>query len=221
MTDSYITIASTAEAESVVKRSRFLARLERVEDVASALAVVEAARKRHWDARHHSFAFVLGPDGKEYRSSDDGEPSGTAGVPILEILRGRMLLDVAAVVTRWFGGTLLGTGGLKRAYSEVVRAALDAAGVRERRLLQRVIVDAAHQDAGRLVHGFRARGFHIAQVSYADTATVVLDVTASQRDTLDRLAAELSGCRVIEGPWHWVDVATQTGRAHPEPPAGL
>ena len=85
-------------------------------------------RAQHWDARHHCSAFVLGPRSELQRSSDDGEPAGTAGAPMLEVLRGAGVSDVAAVVTRWFGGTLLGAGGLVRAYGDAVRAALAEAG---------------------------------------------------------------------------------------------
>ena len=129
----YRTVARSAVAETEVKRSRFLCRVERVESEEAARAVVDRARKEHWDARHHCSAFVLGPDGAVQRSSDDGEPSGTAGAPMLEVLRGREVSDVVAVVTRWFGGTLLGAGGLVRAYGDAVRAGLDAAGVRRTR----------------------------------------------------------------------------------------
>ena len=121
---SYLTVAGTGEVEIEVKRSRFRCHLERVENEDAARAVVEHARREHWDARHHCSAFVLGADGSTQRSSDDGEPAGTAGAPMLEVLRGREVSDVVAVVTRWFGGTLLGAGGLVRAYGDAVRAAL-------------------------------------------------------------------------------------------------
>ena len=134
---AYVTVAREATAEIEVKRSRFLGHVVPVTTEDEARAVVEAARKEHWDARHHCSAFVLGPDGALQRSSDDGEPSGTAGAPMLEVLRGRGLTDVVAVVTRWFGGTLLGAGGLVRAYSDATRAALDAAGTRRRVLMSR------------------------------------------------------------------------------------
>ncbi|CAN5451703.1 hypothetical protein BH10ACT10_BH10ACT10_10780 [soil metagenome] len=110
MRTSYTTVARTATTETEVKRSRFLCRIERVADEDAARTVVERARKEHPDARHHCSAFVLGPDGDLQRSSDDGEPSGTAGAPMLEVLRGHEVSDVVAVVNRWFGGTLLGAG---------------------------------------------------------------------------------------------------------------
>lgn len=209
MTDitAYRTIAGAVEAEIEVRRSRFLARLERVPDEEAARAVVEAARKHHWDARHHCSAFVLGPGPEVQRSSDDGEPSGTAGAPMLEVLRGRELSDVVVVVTRWFGGTLLGTGGLIRAYSDAVRAACDAATVVERRLLRRASINAPVATAGRLENDLRSRGLHVDGVDYAATATVHLDVTPEQRTSLDDLVASMTAGDgiVVDGEGHWVD----------------
>lgn len=205
---AYRTIASAMEAEIEVKRSRFLARLERVPDEESARAVVEAARKRHWDARHHCSAFVLGPGPEVQRSSDDGEPSGTAGAPMLEVLGGRELSDVVVVVTRWFGGTLLGTGGLIRAYSDAVREGCDAATVVERRLLRRASISAPVATAGRLENDLRSRGLHVDGVDYAAAATVHLDVTPEQRTTLDELVAAVTAgaAVVVDGEEHWVDL---------------
>jgi len=111
------TIAGPVEHELVVKKSRFLALVRPVADVPEADAVVAAVRKKHWDARHHCVALVVGPHAEQQRSTDDGEPSGTAGVPMLEVLRRRDLTDLVVVVTRYFGGVLLGAGGLVRAYS--------------------------------------------------------------------------------------------------------
>ena len=97
---SYLTIASAGDVETEVRKSRFLCRLRRVDDEDSARAVVEQTRKEHWGARHHCSAYVLGPDARVERSNDDGEPAGTAGAPMLEVLRGREVNDVVAVVTR-------------------------------------------------------------------------------------------------------------------------
>ena len=171
-TDRYRTVARVGSAEIEAKRSRFLGHVERVATESDARAVVERIRKQHWDARHHCSAFVLGPAGDVQRSSDDGEPSGTAGAPMLEVLRGRDLSDVVAVVTRYFGGVLLGAGGLVRAYSDAVRAALDEAGLVERRLLRLVDVVADHADAGRLENDLRARDVLIRGVDYAERATL-------------------------------------------------
>jgi len=190
---SYLTLGRDVEVETEAKRSRFLCRLTRVGSEEAARAVVEEERRRHWDARHHCSAFVLGAAAEVMRSSDDGEPSGTAGAPMLEVLRGREVSDVAAVVTRWFGGVLLGAGGLVRAYSDAVRVGLDAAGVRERRLMHGYDVGVAHGDAGKLEHGLRAAGVVVRGVDYAGEATLHIAVPSAAVDRLPQLLAELSG----------------------------
>ncbi|KZM76658.1 YigZ family protein [Cellulosimicrobium sp. I38E] len=146
------TIAGPVDCELVVKKSRFLTHLSPVASVADADAVIARVRKEHWDARHHCVALVVGAHADQQRSTDDGEPSGTAGVPMLEVLRHRQVTDVVAVVTRYFGGVLLGAGGLVRAYSSAVSEALDVARPVRRAVLTEVRVDVPHADAGRL-HG--------------------------------------------------------------------
>ncbi len=173
---SYLTVARDGTAEIEVKRSRFLCTVARVADEAAARAVVDRLRKQHWDARHHCSAFVLGPGGEVQRSNDDGEPAGTAGAPMLEVLRGREVSDVVVVVTRWFGGVLLGAGGLVRAYGDAVRAGLDEVGTLRRVLLTEHEVVVAHADAGRLESELRARGVQVLDVAYAERVTLRLGV---------------------------------------------
>jgi uncharacterized YigZ family protein len=205
---SYLVPARTAEVEVEARRSRFRCRLERVPDEDAARAVVEAARRRHWDARHHCSAFVLGVDGATARSSDDGEPAGSAGAPMLETLRGRELSDVVAVVTRWFGGTLLGVGGLVRAYSEAVALAADEAGVLRRERRDLVEVDAAHADAGRLEHELRSRGLVVRDTSYGAVVTLTLAVPAGLSGSLPGTLAGLTGGAAAPRPvgTDWVDL---------------
>jgi len=190
---SYSVIARNGSAEVEAKRSRFLCTLERVESEAEARAVVERLRKQHWDARHHCSAFVLGPDAAIERSSDDGEPSGTAGAPMLEVLRGRGVSDAVAVVTRWFGGTLLGAGGLVRAYGDAVRAALDEVGLLDRRLLRVFTIAVPHADAGRLESDLRSRSITVLDTTYDELARLRLAVPAGDVDRLSVLLAELTG----------------------------
>ena len=223
-TSRFTTLAGPAIAEIEVKRSRFLCELTPVgagDDEASevaARAVVEAARKQHWDARHHCSAFVLGPQRQVRRSNDDGEPSGTAGAPMLEALVASGLSDVVAVVTRWFGGTLLGAGGLVRAYGDVVRAALAEARVvtYERRLV--VAADVAIADVGRVENALRAAGRHVEGVDYAQgaasgTARLVLAVTEADRAALESELASLTGgsADLDECRQRWVSLADQPG----------
>jgi uncharacterized YigZ family protein len=209
---SYLTVAGHATAEVVVSRSRFRCDLERVEDEFSARGVIEQARKEHWDARHHCSAFVLGPDRGVERSNDDGEPPGTGGAPMLEVLRGRELSDVVAVVTRWFGGTLLGTGGLSRAYADAVRAALDVATLVQRveQELCEVTVDLA--SAGRLEHELRSRGTKVLRTEYTDVATLELAVPTIAVPIAEEIVAELTegSAELFRRGRRWVDAPVST-----------
>jgi uncharacterized YigZ family protein len=201
----YLTVARPASAEIEVKRSRFLCDVRRVESEEAARAVVEAARRQHWEARHHCSAFLLGPDGAIARSSDDGEPSGTAGAPMLEVLRGAEVSDTVAVVTRWFGGVLLGAGGLVRAYGDAVREALDAAGTLRRDLVTEVALDLPHADAGRVEGELRQRGVEVLDSTWGADVRLLLGTT--DPDRLDAVVAELtsgSGAPLPVGT-RWVD----------------
>lgn len=206
---SYLTLARDGGAEIEVKRSRFLCTLERVEDEAAARAVVEGLRRRHWDARHHCSAFVLGPPGagRVERSSDDGEPAGTAGAPMLEVLRGQGVGDVVAVVTRWFGGTLLGAGGLVRAYGDAVRAGLDATGTLRRHLVRELTLEVDHADAGRVESELRSRGIAVLDASYAARVALRLGVPPAEEERLHALVAELTAGTAVAVPRgeRWVD----------------
>lgn len=191
-TSTYLTVARPGDAAIEVKRSRFLGHVERVADEEQAREAVERIRRERWDARHHCSAFVLGPDAAVQRSSDDGEPSGTAGAPMLEVLRGHGVSDVVAVVTRYFGGTLLGAGGLVRAYSDAVRAALEDAGSRPRLLADRFAITVGHAEAGRLENDLRAHGVHVLGSDYAAEVTLHVSVPAGS-DRLSGLLGELTG----------------------------
>ncbi|QNN51627.1 YigZ family protein [Nocardioides mesophilus] len=207
MSTSYLTVARSASAELEVKRSRFLGHVERVGSEVEARAVVDRIRKQHWDARHHCSAFVLGHDGAVQRSHDDGEPSGTAGAPMLEVLRGREVSDVVAVVTRWFGGVLLGAGGLVRAYGDATRAALDEAGVRRRLLMSRYDLRAGHADAARWEAELRSRDVVVTGVDYGEQATLHLAVPAGSAAGFPALVAALTAGAGVPEPAgeSWVD----------------
>ena len=125
---SYLVPAAYGEAEYIEKRSRFIARVWPVEDEAEAVAHIEAMRKQHYDARHNVYAYVI-RDGGIMRYSDDGEPQGTSGQPTLNVFRSQEIQNFCCVITRYFGGILLGTGGLVRAYSTAAKMALENAGI--------------------------------------------------------------------------------------------
>lgn len=187
------TLARDGEVEIEVKRSRFLCTLARVADEESARAVIERIRKQHWDAGHHCSAFVLRPDAMITRSSDDGEPAGTAGIPMLQLLTGRGVTDVVAVVTRWFGGTLLGTGGLIRAYGDAVRTGLDEVGLLRRVLVTEYAIVIDHGLAGRLESDLRSRGIEVLDAAYGSAVTLRVGIPAERPLALSDLVAELSG----------------------------
>ena len=204
---SYLTLARDASAQVEDRGSRFLCDVRRVGSEEEARALVAELRREHWDARHHCSAFVIGPGREVERSSDDGEPAGTAGAPMLEVLRGADVSDVAAVVTRWFGGTLLGAGGLVRAYGDAVRAALAEAGTLRRSLLAELALELDHADAGRVEGDLRARGVPVLDVAYGARVRLLL---AADPDEVDRLghvvAAATSGAGRLEPVGvRWVD----------------
>jgi uncharacterized YigZ family protein len=188
----YETIGDTVETELVISRSRFLTRLVRVSDEAAARAVIGSVRAEHPKARHHCSAVVLGPGQRTRRSNDDGEPGGTAGAPMLDALCSAGLSDVVAVVTRYFGGTLLGAGGLTRAYRASVAQAVAKATRVVRAPLREIWVRTGYESAPQLESEARRRGFLLANAEYDDAVTLRLLAAEARVSELMTLAAELS-----------------------------
>lgn len=188
----YQTIAKPAAAELEISRSRFLTRIERVETEAAARAVIAAARDEHPKARHHCSAFVLGPGQRTQRSNDDGEPGGTAGAPMLDALTSAGLSDVVAVVTRYFGGVLLGAGGLTRAYRAAVADAVLNAERVTRAQRQQVLVRTSYDVAAQLEAEARRRNWIVGEAAYSDVVEREFAVAAGDVEPLVALAAELS-----------------------------
>lgn len=180
MVDRYLAVARAGLHESEIKRSRFLCALAPADSERAAQDFVQRVRKEHPGASHNCFAYVIGPDGRLHRASDDGEPGGTAGTPMLQALLGREVRDTVAVVTRYYGGVQLGAGGLARAYGGAVTAALDAIGTIERRRLVLVTVTVDHQRAGRLENDLRAAGHTIRAVDYGAAVTIDLGVPEAE-----------------------------------------
>ena len=186
----------TFTGELEIKRSRFITWIRRVSCEDDARTLIADARAQYPDARHHCSAYIYEvPDSNRIeRSSDDGEPSGTAGRPMLDVLAGSGLTDIGAVVVRYFGGVKLGTGGLVSAYSDAVRQVLsDVTTVRkEPRALRRLEV--RHADAGRMEAELRSRGVNVVGVAYGTKAvmTLAVGVTAAEIAGLDDLVQSLS-----------------------------
>lgn len=182
--------------EFEIKRSRFITWMSRAQSEDDARELIHAAREAYPDARHHCSAFVVHVDGAQpiERSSDDGEPSGTAGRPMLEVLKGSGMLDIAAVVVRYFGGIKLGTGGLVSAYTEAVSAALPAVERCTRAVKELITVDLPHGDAGRIEADLRNHDIEVVGVEYGSSARYTLACDPGQRPLIDAtLAAATQG----------------------------
>ena len=184
------TIAAPGSHEIVIKKSRFICTLGRAASDEEARIVIDAVRKRHWDANHNCTAYRVGPGGHQQRTSDDGEPSGTAGAPMLAVLNRRNLTDTVAIVTRYFGGILLGAGGLIRAYGQAVSDAVDVVGIVERRPLLLVAVEADYAAAGRLENALRASRFNLGAVTHTDQVTFELRMDVPDLPEFERWLAE-------------------------------
>lgn len=187
----YRTITDRAEAEIEIKRSRFLGLVAPVADEAEAREVIAEQRSLHPKARHHCTAFVLDPDSRTQRFSDDGEPAGTAGAPILDVVLGHELTYVVAVVTRYFGGTLLGAGGLVRAYGQAASAAVDRAPVAVRRELVPLRAAVDYAQANALERAAEVRGWSVRAEYGAEVGLTVL-VPVAEVDPALAMFADLT-----------------------------
>ncbi len=201
-------IAGDGQHEIEIKKSRFICSLFRVTSEEEARERIEATRKQYWDANHNCTAWVIGPGQRLQRSSDDGEPSGTAGVPMLEVLRRRELTDTLAIVTRYFGGTLLGAGGLIRAYGGSVSAAVDAIGVVERKPLAVQTLVASYDDAGRIENAIRASDYPLSDVGYGTEVIFELVMEPEQVDEFAHWIGELTNGTLVpeDGGTRYVEV---------------
>jgi len=183
--------------ELEVRRSRFVCTLARAHSAEEAAAFLAAHRRAHRDATHNCTAYVLGEHGEFTKSSDDGEPAGTAGVPMLEVLVRRGLTDTVAVVTRYFGGVKLGAGGLVRAYGQAVSAAVDAVGVVELRPVVTVTVTLDHASAGRFLTDLHGRGMQPSDVRYGAAMEADVAVPAGRLEEFTAWAAEATAGRAV------------------------
>ncbi|MFD4255980.1 IMPACT family protein [Amycolatopsis thermoflava] len=192
-------IARDGQHEVEIKRSRFVCTVARVDDVEAAAALIARVRKAGPGANHHCTALRIGdPETGEMtvRSNDDGEPAGTAGVPMLEVLARRNLTDVVAVVSRWFGGVKLGAGGLVRAYSGALAETLDAVGTLRRVRHRELLVAVPHDLAGRLEHDLRNSPYRLQDIDYGADVTLTVAVTEADRDAFGAWLAERTGGEV-------------------------
>ena len=192
---SYDTVYTGGVGEIVEKKSRFIAQVFPVKTEEEVMQLLETTRKKYWDARHNCYAFILGADGGISRCSDDGEPSGTAGRPILEVLSKRGLKDVLVIVTRYFGGTLLGTGGLVRAYSQAAQAGLMESCIITKQAGYRITVDTDYNGIGKLQYAVAQLGASVLDTSYTDKVQMVFLVPSALADKAGEEVTEATSGR--------------------------
>ena len=190
MTEQYKTVYEGGEGELVEKKSRFIATVRPVKTEEEANQFVEEMRKKYWDARHNCWAFILGERQEFKRCSDDGEPSQTAGKPMMDVLTGAGLTDVAVVVTRYFGGTLLGTGGLVRAYSGAVQEGLKNSTVITKYLGVKFSVTTDYNGVGKLQYLFGQKEIPILSAEYTDKVVFTVLVESSRIQEIKKAITE-------------------------------
>lgn len=197
----YFVPSGFGEAEFIEKRSRFIGRVWRADTEEEALAHIAEIREKHWDATHNVYAYII-KDGGAMRYSDDGEPQGTSGMPVLGVFRSAEIFNVCCVVTRYFGGVLLGAGGLVRAYSHTAALALDSAGISVMRLWKEVKIDCPYPYFERVKGEIAAFDGAVGNTIYGAQVVVEALLPASRAEdfnarvidmTAGTVAAEITG----------------------------
>ncbi len=189
-------LAGETTAEIVEKKSRFIATVRPVASEEEAVNFIDEMKKKYYDARHNCSAFVIGDNAELTRSSDDGEPGGTAGKPMLEVLLNSGIRNAAAVVTRYFGGTLLGTGGLVRAYSGVLKAALDAGEIKTQCFCVKLRIKTDYNNIGKIQHILSGMNINTIESTYASDVEMTVIVPIEEYDRLCRELTEVTSARV-------------------------
>lgn len=195
MSESYINLIKGAEGEIVEKKSRFIAQIEPVTTEEEAYAFIESIKKKHYDARHNCFAFSVGAGMPTLRFSDDGEPQGTAGKPILEVINGSGIHNICIVVTRYFGGTLLGTGGLVRAYTDASKEALKYCETKLMQPLKPVHIRTSYTDMGKLQYILGNNGIDTGDTSFEADVLIRVKIPTKICDRVLSEITEATGAR--------------------------
>ena len=183
--------------EIVEKKSRFIANIKSVETVEEAQVYIEEMKKKYWDARHNCSAFSVVTEQVTTRCSDDGEPSGTAGKPILEVISGSGIHNIVVVVTRYFGGTLLGTGGLVRAYTDATRAGIENSDIVEKIPGRRVDIAMDYTDLGKLQYLLAQNEVLTEDTEYTDKVIIHALFPESDKEMLKKKITEATSGRVM------------------------
>ncbi len=197
MQKEYVTILEPGNGEIIEKKSRFIGYVRHVETEQEANDFVMEIKKKHYDARHNCYAYVIGEEKEVLRFSDDGEPSGTAGKPILEVITGEGLKNVCVVVTRYFGGTLLGTGGLVRAYTDAAKACISATEIVYKRMVMPIDITTDYTDLGKIQYILGSKGITIKDSIYADTVTLKVEVFVDDVAQIEKDITEATSAKAL------------------------
>lgn len=205
MADSYKILYEGGEAEIEVKKSRFIATTRPVKSEEEAVAFIAEIKKKYWDARHNCSAFTIGKNHELTRCSDDGEPAQTAGRPMLDVLLGEDVHNMCVIVTRYFGGTLLGTGGLVRAYSGAVKEGLEMSEIVEKYRAFEMTVGTDYTGVGKIQYILGQDGITILDSIYTDKVEFKLLVPVAQYDGLAKKITEgtSGGAKIEKGDEIW------------------
>lgn len=191
------TVLEPGTGEIVEKKSRFIGYVRHVESEEEADAFITEIKKKHYDARHNCYAYVIGAEQSVVRFSDDGEPGGTAGKPILEVLLGEGLSDVCIVVTRYFGGTLLGTGGLVRAYTDAAKAGIAGTEVVRRRKVIPLRITADYTDLGKIQHILATAEVPVTDSDYGEKVMLSAEVCVDDMERMEKELTEATAARAV------------------------
>lgn len=195
MLEEYKTIYEGGQGEIIEKKSRFIAEVRLVKSEEEALKFIEEKKKQYWDATHNCYAYVIGERRELMRCTDDGEPQGTAGKPMLDVLLGEELYNTAVVVTRYFGGTLLGTGGLVRAYSKAVQEGIAKSRVitKYHGILTEIGID--YTGVGKLQYLFAKNDIPIIDSQYAEDVKMQILIPAKEEERIKKAVTEATNAR--------------------------
>ncbi|MCT2537243.1 YigZ family protein [Aquibacillus koreensis] len=208
MLNKYFTVKPEGSDEIIIQKSRFIGYVKRVETEEEAQQFIADIKKKHRDANHNCSAYMIGEHDQIQKANDDGEPSGTAGVPILEVLKKRNLKDTAVVVTRYFGGTKLGAGGLIRAYSSTTSQAINTTGVVKRQLMKEMIVKADYSLLGKLENALIQSSYILDNIDYAEFVRLSIFVEKDQEETFKTWMIDLTSDQVdiTEGTTTYMEI---------------
>lgn len=214
MKESFKTVYEGGIGEFVMKKSRFIATVHPVETEEAALEVIDNLKKQYWDASHNCSAYIIGTDNPIMRCSDDGEPSKTAGRPMLDVLLSHELTNLVVVVTRYFGGTLLGTGGLVKAYQSATIEGLDQSSIITKDLGLKLQIITDYNMIGKIQYFIGQEHITILSSEYTDIVTLIALVPPSKKDFFTKKIAELTNGSATIDPSGQVYFTKMNGEVH-------